>query len=99
MPNGLGIFHYTDGKIDEGFYKDGLLDGFGRLNFQNGDIYDGMMKQGLFDGFGIFFKKSLNKWVYGIYEENQCKKQLENGQNKPNDAMGNLPLKFFILII
>jgi len=88
LPNGLGIFHYTDGKMDEGFYKNGLLDGFGRLNFQNGDIYDGMMKEGLFEGYGIFYKKSFNKWVYGNYDANICKKIFETGQNNPVNAMG-----------
>lgn len=82
------MFHYADGKIDEGFYKNGLLDGFGKLNFYNGDIYDGMMKNGLFEGYGIFYKKTSNKWVYGLFEENRCSKVLESGINKPSDIIG-----------
>lgn len=90
LPEGIGMFHYTDGKIDEGFYKNGLLNGFGRLNFHNGDIYDGMMKNGLFEGYGIFYKKTSNKWVYGLFSENKCTNILESGKNKPIEIMGIL---------
>lgn len=94
LPNGLGMFHYTDGKIDEGFYKNGLLDGFGRLNFQNGDIYDGMMKEGLFEGFGVWYKKEGNKWVYGVYEGYNCKEKISQGSDQPKLVMGKLNIYF-----
>jgi hypothetical protein len=44
IPNGLGIFRYTDGKFDVGFYKKGNLHGLARINLHNGDIYDGYVK-------------------------------------------------------
>lgn len=84
------MFYYNDGKSDQGFYQNGIFEGFGRLHFQNGDVYDGMMKQGVFNGYGTFYKKNMNKWIYGIFEDNKCMEIIEKGDEFPFLKMGKI---------
>jgi len=50
--NGYGIFVFDDGRVYEGQWKKGLLDGMGKLIFISGSKYTGEFKKGLMHGYG-----------------------------------------------
>lgn len=51
---GVGVMVYPDGKIYEGFWKNGLRSGHGRLVYTNGSVYTGDWANDLTNGYGVF---------------------------------------------
>ena len=50
------MYKYSDGEKYEGFFKDGIREGFGQYYYNNGDKYEGEFKNGIKEGKGkIFF--------------------------------------------
>ena len=39
MRNGKGTYLYLNGDIYEGFWEDGLKEGYGELKFKNGSFF------------------------------------------------------------
>ncbi len=52
VPNGFGIYSYSDGSKYEGDWKDGCKHGQGKMLYFNGDIYEGHWKNELRSGHG-----------------------------------------------
>jgi|GEM_PF-1891115 len=50
--NGYGIFVFDDGRVYEGQWKKGLLDGMGKLIFISGSKYTGEFTKGHIHGYG-----------------------------------------------
>lgn len=89
IPSGLGMFRYTDGKYDAGYYYKGSLTGLGRLSMNNGDIYDGFLKDGKLKGKGLFYENSSQQWVFGYFEENKCLNLVKKGAGEyPVELIG-----------
>lgn len=55
-------------KEYEGYWKDGLFNGFGIQYFNNGQIYEGGFKDDKFHGEGVFRKDGED--IYGVWEDN-----------------------------
>lgn len=88
IPEGLGLFIYPDLKFHAGTYHRGLLHGLARINFGNGDVYDGLTFKGKMHGPGFFFNAESNEWVFGSFEEDECKEVAANGEDYPSELMG-----------
>lgn len=50
VPNGFGVYHYDDGSVYEGNFKDGIFEGTGRLVDRLGNEYIGDFKNGMLNG-------------------------------------------------
>ena len=48
------------GTVNEGMYRNDLLNGFARVIYGDGNIYEGMFKNGKKDGFGRTIKPDGN---------------------------------------
>lgn len=55
IPDGLGVFMFSDRKSHIGFYSKGILEGFGIIDFENGDKYRGTIKNEKFNGLGYMY--------------------------------------------
>ena len=66
LPSGPGEMHYTNGDVDFGFFKNGILHGRGKRIFQTGKVYLGQWIE------GEFVKGTLilpnGKFFAGIFE-------------------------------
>ena len=51
--DGLGVFHFKDGRVQSGTWKDGLLNGEGRTTYPSGSSYEGTHVAGKKSGRGI----------------------------------------------
>ncbi|KAL4506500.1 hypothetical protein ABPG72_000071 [Tetrahymena utriculariae] len=87
IPNGLGLFQYSDQKFDCGFYKNGFLNGNGRKNFPNGDFYEGTFNQGKFEGEGLIFHKLQNAYYFGIFKDNILVNEQQKGESYPKEML------------
>ncbi|EAR90964.2 MORN motif protein (macronuclear) [Tetrahymena thermophila SB210] len=87
IPNGLGLFQYSDQKFDCGFYKNGFLNGNGRKNFPNGDFYEGSFNQGKFEGEGLIFHKLQNTYYFGIFKDNILVNEQQKGEGYPKEML------------
>lgn len=52
--HGFGEFHWTNGEVFKGNFKNDLKDGYGELDWGNGKIFKGNYKEGKREGEGIF---------------------------------------------
>ncbi|KAL4459975.1 hypothetical protein ABPG74_003501 [Tetrahymena malaccensis] len=87
IPNGLGLFQYSDQKFDCGFYKNGFLNGNGRKNFPNGDFYEGTFNQGKFEGEGLIYQKLQNAYYFGIFKDNILVNEQQKGEGYPKEML------------
>ena len=68
--NGIGKYIWSNGKIYEGEWKNGVPNGVGKLYFSNGDIYEGQLIDNHLNGKGKYTKKDGN--VYnGEFKDNK----------------------------
>ena len=58
---GKGSIHYNDGRIYEGIFENGKLNGIGKYISTNGDIYEGFFNNGNLNGKGTIIKTKINK--------------------------------------
>ena len=63
--HGIGIRVWSGGSIDEGYWKDGKLDGRGRRIFDNGTYYIGQWKEGIRDGKGTIYYPDGDRYEGG----------------------------------
>lgn len=68
--HGQGKLTFADGKVYEGDFVDGIMDGKGILCFNN-KIYKGKFKNGKQHGIGVFYPNGVNgkalkgRWIHG----------------------------------
>ena len=58
---GKGKIQYKDGRIYEGIFENGVLNGQGKYTSSNGDTYEGIFTHGNLSGNGIIIKAKENK--------------------------------------
>ena len=71
------IYHYDNGDIYEGEFKNNLNEGYGIFYYYDGDRYEGEFKNGKMEGYGIYYYSNGDKYEgefknnkregYGIY--------------------------------
>lgn len=86
-------YHFKDGDVLKGLYKNGSFNGDGSYTFNNGNVYKGNFKNSLFDGYGkLFYNNVVIKegiWENGKLVKDYNKdivstntKEKSSGQNK-----------------
>ena len=66
--NGFGIYHFHNGRIYKGEWKDGKIHGYGEFNWIEGKKYYGFYKYDLKDGFGFYYWPD-DKFFVGFWKE------------------------------
>eukprot|EP01017_Pseudomicrothorax_dubius_P024782 TRINITY_DN26343_c0_g1_i1.p1 TRINITY_DN26343_c0_g1~~TRINITY_DN26343_c0_g1_i1.p1 ORF type:complete len:133 (-),score=38.47 TRINITY_DN26343_c0_g1_i1:28-393(-) len=89
-PNGLGIFAHVTGKLETGFFKDGMLHGVGRILFRNGSYYYGGFFEGKYEGTGLIYHSIKRKWVFGLFKDSKKLRTIAKGRNLPPPCYCNL---------
>ena len=72
IPDGLGVFMFSDSKSHIGFYQKGILEGYGIIDFENGDKYRGMIKNEKFNGFGYMYSYNQKGFYTGQFVNGKC---------------------------
>jgi len=62
-------FFYKNYDIFEGYYKNGLKNGYGKYAFFSGELYEGNFKDGAISGFGKIIYKNGDEYV-GFWKNN-----------------------------
>tara|TARA_Y100000385_G_C13022834_1_gene606961 strand:- start:377 stop:817 length:441 start_codon:yes stop_codon:yes gene_type:complete len=62
---GHGVFHWDNGSIYDGAWKDGMQDGNGDFIYDNGDRYKGHFTQGKKNGSGTYTWKNGDRYIGG----------------------------------
>ena len=52
--DGRGVQIWPDGSRYDGFWKDGMANGFGRLVHAEGDVYEGEWTDDKANGYGVY---------------------------------------------
>lgn len=74
--NGVGIYVYDDGMFDIGFYLENKLHLFGFSSNEHQDFTMGFFNYGSLEGPAIYYKKSQNSYIYGIFHDNELVKKI-----------------------
>ena len=74
IPHGDGKLTTVKGRVDEGQFKDGFLDGYGTVNDRDGTNYKGELKEGKLHGEGKLTQPN------GIVIESTFFKGIQQGQ-------------------
>lgn len=71
--DGYGTFKYSNGGTDEGYWKNGELNGYGKQilgkgEFEN-DVYEGFFKDDYYNGEGTYYFSKSNSKLIGNWED------------------------------
>lgn len=60
--HGEGVYHYSDGGVYRGSWRQGQRHGQGSYEFSNGTLYEGEWQHQLFHGTGLFIDSNGRQW-------------------------------------
>ena len=82
----MGVLRNSEMTI-KGIFRGGTASGLCRVNHRNGDIYHGFLKENKMNGIGCYYKKSRNRWCYGMFDDSTIK-IIKSGNGYPIELIG-----------
>ena len=79
IPNGVGMFVFSDDKTHVGVYHMGMLDGFAIIDFENNDRYRGLVKDDKFNGLGYMYNFKQKGYFMGQFLNGKSQTKLIPG--------------------
>ena len=72
VKDGYGHVEYKDGRVYQGYFKNGRFEGEGILKMKNGDLYEGNFKNNKFEGKGrIVYNDPVLESYTGRFKESK----------------------------
>jgi hypothetical protein len=66
---GIGIYHWEDGRKYEGYYRNDKKHRYGIYKFADGRIYAGYWYKGVQHGLGKYIVPRNDQVYYGLWED------------------------------